>query len=140
NILQRNGSAVDAAIAALLCLSVINPHSSGIGGGVVFNIYNASTGKLETINARETAPKNASENMFGEYPNKTREENPELFIAVPGELRGYEMAHQKYGRLPWRELFKPSIELAKNGFPIGKALAEAINETRKIILNDTALW
>ncbi|KAK2915690.1 hypothetical protein Q8A67_000064 [Cirrhinus molitorella] len=139
NILQRNGSAVDAAIAALLCLSVINPHSSGIGGGVVFNIYNASTGKLETINARETAPKNASENMFGEYPNKTREENPELFIAVPGELRGYEMAHQKYGRLPWRELFKPSIELAKNGFPIGKALAEAINETRKIILNDTAL-
>ncbi|KAK9981721.1 hypothetical protein ABG768_001245 [Culter alburnus] len=138
-MLQIGGSAVDAAIAALLCLSVVNPHSMGIGGGVVFTIYNASTGMVEIINARETAPMNASENMFGEFPNKTKKEKPGLFIAVPGELRGYALAHKKYGRLKWDVLFNDSINLAKDGFPIGKALARAINEENDTILNNKAL-
>ncbi|ROL51996.1 Glutathione hydrolase 1 proenzyme, partial [Anabarilius grahami] len=139
DMLQSGGSAVDAAIAALLCLSVVHPHSMGIGGGVVFTIYNASTGTVEIINARETAPMNASENMFGEHPNKTKKEKPGLFIAVPGELRGYAMAHKKYGKLNWDELFQPSIKLAKDGFQIGKALARAINEENGTILNNEAL-
>ncbi|XP_073702530.1 glutathione hydrolase 1 proenzyme-like [Garra rufa] len=110
----------------------------GIGGGVVFTIYNPSTGKVETINARETAP-SAFKNMSDKHLLNTTKEKPGLSIAVPGELRGYEMAHQKYGRLQWRELFEPSINLAKKGFRIGKALAKAISDEKSKILNDTAL-
>ncbi|XP_064322509.1 glutathione hydrolase 5 proenzyme isoform X2 [Phalacrocorax carbo] len=109
DILKSGGTAVDAAIAGLICTSVMNPQSSGLGGGVVFTIYNASTGTVEVINARETVPRVFLHNLLSGCHDGLPI-GPQ-WIAVPGELRGYEEAHKRYGRLPWKVLFEPTIKL-----------------------------
>ncbi|NXL93491.1 GGT5 hydrolase, partial [Alectura lathami] len=108
DILKSGGTAVDAAIAGLICTSVMNPQSSGLGGGVVFTIYNASTGTVEVINARETVPRGFPQDLLS---GCARLATGSRWIGVPGEIRGYEEAHKRHGRLPWKSLFEPTIKL-----------------------------
>ncbi|NWR02496.1 GGT5 hydrolase, partial [Paradoxornis webbianus] len=125
NILKSGGSAVDAAIAGLICTSVMNPQSSGLGGGVIFTIYNASTGTVEVINARETAPQTFPHNLLSRC-NAGFPIGPP-WIAVPGELRGYEEAHRRHGRLPWKALFEPTIKLLSEPLVISPVLEKILH-------------
>ncbi|XP_048178786.1 glutathione hydrolase 5 proenzyme isoform X1 [Corvus hawaiiensis] len=125
NILKSGGTAVDAAIAGLICTSVMNPQSSGLGGGVIFTIYNASTGTVEVINARETVPRVFPHNLLSGcgpgFPIGPR------WIGVPGELRGYEEAHKRHGRLPWKALFEPTIKLLSEPLVISPVLNKILH-------------
>ncbi|XP_078277251.1 glutathione hydrolase 5 proenzyme-like [Rhinoraja longicauda] len=125
DILQEGGSAVDAAIAALVCSSLVNPQSLGIGGGSIYTIYQADTDRVTVINAREVAAKNLHPAMF----SRCREffKLGAQWIGVPGEVRGYWEAHQKFGKLPWKRLFQPSIQLARTGFKMPMFLQHCLS-------------
>uniref|UniRef100_A0A3Q3KRR9 Gamma-glutamyltransferase 5a n=1 Tax=Mastacembelus armatus TaxID=205130 RepID=A0A3Q3KRR9_9TELE len=117
DILQKGGSAVDGAIAALLCTSLINPQSMGIGGGSIFTVMDKS-GKVKIISSRETAPKTVKRDLLTSCPKTGQLMSGSQWIGVPGEIRGYEMAHKLYGKLPWATLFQSAIQMARTGFPI----------------------
>lgn len=131
-ILAAGGSAVDAAIAAQLVLGLVEPQSSGLGGGG-FMLY-ADARDVYAYDGRETAPAAASPSLF-----ETRNGQPMRFFAAvvggrsvgaPGLLRMLELAHRKHGRLPWKALFQPAIRLAKDGFPVGERLATLLRQER----------
>uniref|UniRef100_A0A3P9DK19 Gamma-glutamyltransferase 5a n=1 Tax=Maylandia zebra TaxID=106582 RepID=A0A3P9DK19_9CICH len=113
DILRKNGSAVDAAIAALLCTSIMNPQCMGIGGGVIFTVMDSSGNKTpsETVPSNVTSDLSLKQFRISHFSIK-------VWIGVPGEIRGYEAAHRLYGKLPWADLFQPTIKLAREGFPI----------------------
>lgn len=122
DVLNDGGSAVDAAIATLLCEGLLLPHSMGIGGGFVATIYTRSTRKVETVMARESAPGAATKDMFVGQSEITGARAG----GVPGEILGYWEMHRKYGILPWKRLFQPSIKLAREGHVVSRYLAAAI--------------
>ncbi|XP_058800051.1 scoloptoxin SSD14-like [Phymastichus coffea] len=134
---HKNGTAVDAAIAALLCEGIASLHSMGLGGGFLMTIYDAKTQKATFLDARETAPKLANETMFG--GNATLSFAGGLSVAVPGELMGYWEVHQKYGRVPWKDLFEPAIKLCENGNIINKYLYNSLKGKEKYIREEETL-
>ncbi|XP_050414934.2 glutathione hydrolase 1 proenzyme [Patella vulgata] len=115
DILLRHGSAVDAAIATLLCCHNINPHSSGIGGSSMMTIYDPNENKTIIINAKAISPSKGTHQIRLKIPVV----GP-LSIGIPGEIRGYWEAHQRYGKLPWKELFAPSIAMLEKGVAMTK--------------------
>ncbi|XP_068660742.1 glutathione hydrolase 3-like [Aristolochia californica] len=135
--LRAGGNAVDAAVATTLCLGVINPMSSGIGGGGFMVFRSAQTGRTQAYDFRETAPLASSQNMYDKNP-KTKAEGP-LAMGVPGEIAGLHAAWIEHGRLPWRSLFQPAIKLAREGFVIGACLGEYMMYSKDQIMADSGL-
>ncbi|CAN4097253.1 unnamed protein product [Withania somnifera] len=119
DVLREGGHAVDAAVAAALCLGVVSPASSGIGGGA-FMLVASADGKAQAFDMRETAPKQASENMYA--GNAAEKASGVLSIAVPGEIAGLYKVWKQYGKLPWRRLVRPAAHLAHSGFKISPYL------------------
>ncbi|XP_060575430.1 glutathione hydrolase 1 proenzyme-like [Ruditapes philippinarum] len=131
DILARYGTAVDAAIATLICNGVRTPHSMGIGGGCIFVVYDKEYRKIATIDGQAVSPTSLTETI---YTQLTRQNINARRIAVPGELKAYKEAHTRYGRLPWKDLFEPTIQMIRNGFPLSDATASALDylaNTRK---------
>lgn len=127
-VLVNGGSAADAAIAALLVLNVVEPQSSGIGGGA-FALIHTPDGPI-SLDARETAPAGASPGMFlrNGAPMPWREAVATGgSIGVPGLVRLMEEMHRRHGKLEWASLFRPAIALARDGFPVSPRLAELVS-------------
>ncbi|KAI9474176.1 MAG: nucleophile aminohydrolase [Benjaminiella poitrasii] len=133
-ILKKGGNAVDAAIASTLCIGVIHSFATGIGGGG-FMLIRSPNGTFEFIDFRETAPMTAKEDMFIDDPLLAQIGG--LSVAVPGEIRGLELAHQRHGKLAWHELFEPSIRLARDGFKATELLALRVQQESSWIKNTT---
>jgi gamma-glutamyltranspeptidase/glutathione hydrolase len=125
-MLRAGGSAVDAAIAAQMVLNLVEPQSSGIGGGGFLVHFNAKTGDIAAYDGRETAPAAARPDMFlrdDGTPMKFYEAAVGgLAVGVPGLLRMLEAAHRENGRLPWATLFAPAIKLAEDGYAMSELL------------------
>jgi gamma-glutamyltranspeptidase len=132
-ILKIGGSAVDAAISTSLCLGTYNPFASGLGGGG-FMVITLPNGTSLTINFRETASKAAKRDMFNDRPLSAQSHG--LAVAVPGEISGFEMAHQLLGRLEWGELFKDMIDLNQKDFLVSPRLERKIRFRETGILNE----
>jgi gamma-glutamyltranspeptidase/glutathione hydrolase len=141
-ILKAGGSAMDAAIAAQLVLNVVEPQSSGIGGGAFLLHFDKATSSLQTYDGRETAPKASTERLFlredgsalgfGEAVRSGRS------IGVPGLIKMMELAHATHGKLPWADLFQPAIKLARSGFPVSNRLHNLLTRKGADFFNPTA--
>ncbi len=121
-ILRAGGSATDAAIATMLALNVVEPQSSGIGGGGFMILHDGRTGTIQSIDGRETAPMAANDRWFFGPDGKPLSHAAAVpggrSVGVPGALRMMQLAHRRSGRLPWARLFEPAIRLAEQGFAI----------------------
>ncbi|TKB45772.1 gamma-glutamyltransferase [Thalassotalea mangrovi] len=130
NILKNGGSAVDAAIAVQLVLSLVEPQSSGIGGGAFMLYFDKDKGELRTYDGREIAPASATEDMFLDKQGNAVPWIEAVVggrsVGVPGLIKMMEMAHQQHGKLPWATLFEQAIKLAEQGFIVSPRLARLV--------------
>ncbi|KAG0200299.1 hypothetical protein BGX28_006581 [Mortierella sp. GBA30] len=135
-VLKDGGNAVDAAVASCLCIGTVNMFSAGIGGGGFMTIR-LPNGTVEVIDFRETAPAGAHPKMFKENP--VLAQTGGLSVGVPGEIRGLELAHSRYGKLPWERLFTPSVKMAREGWAIGPELAKRL-QVYKTLMESQPDW
>ncbi len=126
-ILRAGGSAADAAVAVQSMLGLVEPQSSGVGGGAFMLYFDAASGTVSSLDGRENAPAGATPDMFLDASGK-----PMSYLeavrtgrstGVPGAIGLLSAAHEKFGKLPWKRLFEPAIRAASNGFPVPARLA-----------------
>jgi gamma-glutamyltranspeptidase/glutathione hydrolase len=131
NVLRRGGSAVDAAIAVQAMLSLVEPQSSGIGGGAFMNYYDARTGKLTIYDGREVAPAQTVSTMFLDASGKPLPFDTAVVsgraTGVPGAVKMLGLAHEEHGRLPWNSLFGEAERTASQGFIVSPRLERMIH-------------
>jgi|GEM_PF-19204 len=130
-MIDAGGSAIDAAVAMQAMLNLVEPQSSGIAGGAFILYHDKATGELHTYDGREKAPAGLNPDAFRK-PDGNPMSFPEAVfsarsVGVPGVMKALELAHKEHGKLPWKDLFKPAIKLAREGFPVSKRLHKLIS-------------
>ena len=141
-ILHKGGSALDAAIAVQMMLTLVEPQSSGIGGGAFLLHYDGKAKTLVGYDGRETAPAAATPDQFmklGKPRDFLDAVTGGLSVGTPGVISMMAMAHAKHGRLPWAALFQPAIDLAEKGFPISPRLYAALAGTAERLCREKAV-
>jgi gamma-glutamyltranspeptidase/glutathione hydrolase len=140
-VLKAGGSAVDAAIAVQMVLALVEPQSSGIGGGTFLLHWNGRS--VEAFDGRETAPAEADEKLFLKPDGQPMSFYEGVVggrsVGAPGTLRVLELAHRQYGKLPWAVLFQPAIRLAEQGFKVSPRL-HALLKGEQYLKNDPAAF
>ncbi|CAD5209413.1 unnamed protein product [Bursaphelenchus xylophilus] len=136
--LLKGGNAIDAAIAALFCIGVMDTQSAGLGGGHFMTIYNSTTKTCHVVDARERAPLASSRDMYKDRWEKAQKGWEA--VAVPGELHGLWNEYLKFGgRLNWSTLVEPTINLMKEGYPTSHAMAIALKQNEKDVLEEKTM-
>jgi len=140
DILKQGGSAIDAMVTVQTVLGLVEPQSSGLGGGAFLVYYNAKSKRLTTFDGRETAPLKAPNDLF-----LAKDQTPLAFfdavvggrsVGTPGTVKLLWDTHQKYGHLDWSRLLSPAQSIATNGFKVSPRLAGAISADSKRLLSD----
>lgn len=142
DILAKGGSAVDAAVATQMVLNLVEPQSSGIGGGAFLIHYDAETRAVVAYDGRETAPLAATANYL-RWVSDTDQTTPKpnarasgRSIGTPGTLHVLDSAHRDHGSLPWQDLFAPAIKIADEGFQISPRMSSSIDGSRTQLARD----
>ena len=139
-MLKQGGAAIDAAIATQLVLTLVEPQSSGIGGGAFLMYFDGK--HVQSYDGRETAPAAADEHLFQDKDGKPLPRMEGIVggrsVGAPGVLRMLEMAHKEHGKLPWKTLFEPAIKLAENGFAISPRLYGLLNWDKYLVRDPVA--
>jgi gamma-glutamyltranspeptidase/glutathione hydrolase len=133
-MLKKGGNAIDAVIAAQMVLNVVEPQSSGIGGGAFLLYHDKQKNKSTYYNGRETAPGKSHDKIFikkdGSIMNFKEAVNGGLSVGTPGLLKILKESHKKYGKLKWESLFQPAIKIAKEGFPMEEKLRTILKDVK----------
>ncbi|MFI8619508.1 gamma-glutamyltransferase [Marinomonas sp. NPDC078689] len=134
-ILKAGGSAADAYVAVQMALGLVEPQSSGLGGGAFAVYYDASQKKLTTFDARETAPLEATPALFQDKNGKPLKFYDAVVggrsVGTPGTVKLLGELHERYGKLPWKDLLEPAATLAQDGFIVSPRLAGALADSKK---------
>ncbi|MFD0986401.1 gamma-glutamyltransferase [Methyloligella solikamskensis] len=133
-MLEKGGSAIDAGIAVQLVLNLVEPQSSGIGGGAFALYWDKEAKSLSGFDGRETAPADVGENLFLDENGKPLKFKDAVAsgksIGTPGVLAMMWKMHERYGKLPWKQLFQPAIRIAEAGFPVSERLSTLLDNMK----------